>query len=49
MGKFQQIRKEGGSSVIAITSFIPRDWQAVDITKVSEKGDIVTLKIEKVK
>lgn len=46
--KFTVIRKEGGSRVIAVTSFIPKEWSVINIIKVKEKDNVVTLNIEKV-
>lgn len=49
MKKFVIIRSEGASRVVTITSFIPKDWQAVEIHTVKEKKGEVTLKFEKVR
>lgn len=48
MGKLTIIRKEGGSRVIAITQYLPSDWQAVEIEPVKKDDKEVTLKIVKV-
>jgi hypothetical protein len=49
MSKLIIIRNEGGSRVISITSVIPKDWQAIEITQTKKSNDSVTLKIDKVK
>lgn len=46
--KFLVIRQEGGSKVITITQFLPKDWKAVEVSKVNETDTDVTLKFEKV-
>ncbi|OGM08548.1 hypothetical protein A2Z67_01765 [Candidatus Woesebacteria bacterium RBG_13_36_22] len=43
------IRKEGGSRVIAITSLLPKEWQAVTAEVVKEGKGFVTTKIVRVK
>lgn len=50
MGNFTVIRKAGGSRIIAVSKFIPEEWQAIEIIKEeSPEKDVVILRIEKVK
>lgn len=43
------VRNEGGSRVITVTQLIPKEWQYVEVEKVDETEDVVTIKIKKVK
>lgn len=46
--EFVFIRKTGGSRIVPITNFLPKDWKAVNITQVKVKEDEITLKFKKV-
>lgn len=49
MGKFVLIRTEGGSKVVSLTTFLPRDWKAIDISVIKVENNAVILKFDKVK
>lgn len=49
MPKIKTIRREGGSRVLTVTNFIPKDWQAVIVSKVKKSNDIITVVFEKVR
>lgn len=42
------IRKEGGSKILTITKFLPKEWRAVEIAVIKASHESVTLKINKV-
>ena len=48
MGKLVTVRKEGGSRVLTVTDFIPKEWRYVEVISTTQKNGKVTLTISKV-
>ena len=50
--QYKKVRKEGGARVLALTSYLPPDWEIVKIAKVKNRRAIapssITLEIERV-
>lgn len=51
MSKIITVRKEGGSRCLALSPYIPSDWEYVSVTEIEKdtEKDSVTIKIDKVK
>jgi len=44
---YLKVRQEGGTRVLALARFIPRQWRIVKVTKVDAGDGWLTLKIER--
>ena len=50
--QYKKVRKEGGARVLALSTFIPKDWKLVKVTQAdserNDKVESIRLLIEKV-
>lgn len=49
MAKINTVRREGGSRILAVSNVIPTDWQVVELKKIKENSNTVTVKIIKIR
>lgn len=49
MSDFKIVRKIGGSRIITVSKYLPKEWKAVEVDIVEKHNNTIVLKIEKVK